>query len=220
MSATCSPGIECCPPQAFPTFQMPPNIKAQLTGLLWQIPCVRPLEAPYFNEFFVCNADNPTTDVTVLNGNPSFLYDATILIRGVMELMAYTGGNVLAGSGGYINKDGTPAGPASPLYGHNIYKLEISNPPASYFVNNWDGTGDMNAIVAVRAIFPIQVYGGASVTLSADVVNMGQATNWQGIVAPLVAGDPEFRVTQPLASPDPTDTRWGQFAQADCLSIH
>lgn len=210
--STCTNSVVCCPPAVFPDFVMPPNILTQLTGLLWELPCVRPGEPPLGDAGpFVCNADN-MSDSTVLNGDPTLLYDITILVRGIMELMQYTGGSVVAGTDGLLYAGGTPD-PASLYVGHNIYKLEISDPAAVYYMNRWDGiTLDPNICHSLRYSAVVQMYGGATITLSADVVNFGEITNFNSVVAPLVPGDPPFRVSQLL----PYN---GQFCQMDALAV-
>lgn len=208
--------LDCCPPSAFaatPDIDVNFGIAAQLSGLLWELPCVRDGEPPWGDVgSSACNCDTPADQVAQLSGLSDIVYEVTLLFRGIMELMRYDGGTVVDGTGGYMVEGATPfGGPGSP-YGHNVYSLEVSDPAATYYVNKWDGVVNVNPCYAIRYSAVVRLRGGATVTLRVDAINAGQVTNVDDLEITPLAGEPAIMVEQPYNS-------HGQFLQMDCTAI-
>ena len=214
MSLLCLNSSECCPEKIWPDFVLPGRLRDQLSGLTWQMPITN-FDPPWNNPASAGNCLKPADSVTVLRGFAGQLYTATLLIRGVIEMGTYTGGTVIPGTEGACVLD--PTGPV--MDGHNIYKLEISDPHQVYYLNRWVAATysfpNYTGCFAARYIFDAQIYGGATVTMSADPVNGGEVTNFAQVVAPLVPGDPAFVVTQPYDAPN-----FGQFLSMDALAVY
>jgi hypothetical protein len=126
------------------------------------------------------------------------VFDVTLRIRGVVEQKTIFGGT----SDGFWNEGGSPQSDD-----WNTYRLEVSDPAATYYVNA--GTSgnaycdllDYERTVAVR--------GGATLTLSMlDSTSCGARNVDSG-------GDPIYVVDIP-PYPDAFD---GQFVQIDAVSI-
>ena len=213
---SCENELDCCPPDPFsatPALDANYGIDAQLSGLLWELPCVRDGLAPWGDLGpSVCNCDNPADQVARLSGLADVVYEVTLLFRGIMELMDYTGGTVVSGTGNRMVEGATPIPGPGGLYGHNIYALEISDPAATYHLNRWDGVEDASGVRAIRYSALVRVRGGATVTLTVDAVNDGQATNESDLEITPLAGEPEIMVEQPYGE-------HGQFLQMDCTAI-
>jgi len=223
MSLVCANSSECCPDKIWPDFVMPAKLSDQLKGLLWLMPITNFLP-PWNIRESAGNCVNPPNDVTVLKGFAGQLYTATLLIRGVVEQGRYVGGTLIPG-----NRELCVLNPTSVINdGHNIYKLEISDPHQVYYLNRWQSVSpdqpdeaykndfpSYYACYAIRYVFDVQIYGGATVTLSADAVNGGEVTNFAQKVVPLTAGDPPLAVAQPYDAPN-----FGQFLSLDALGVY
>lgn len=86
-------------------------------------------------------------------------YNVPLRVRGTVELRSYPGGVAV---GDHVVKGGVPGTPAFA----NIYKMEISNPPAVYYFNSGNfGAGELYAI---DSVVNVQVTDGATVTLTAS----------------------------------------------------
>lgn len=208
--------LDCCnesPFAATPEVDVNFGIGAQLTGLLWELPCVRDGEPPWGDlGGSVCNCDNPADQVSQLSGLSDIVYEVTLLFRGIVELMDYIGGTVVAGTDGFMVEGATPFPGPGGLYGHNIYTLVISDPAATYHLNRWDGVVDENVCHAIRYSATVRVRGGATVTLVVDPVNAGQATNYTDLEVGTLAGEPALQVVEPYDDA-------GQFLQCDATGI-
>lgn len=212
-TATCAkPGLVCCPPAIFQP--PPPGFATQLAGLLWLMPCVGNVT---WHLPFACDTQDPPDAITQLVGDPSELYDVTLLIRGVFETATYTGGTVIPGTNSMMIQGGSPV-----LDGHNVASLIISNPAATYYMNRWDVSQGLNynVVYAIRYTGVIQIAGGATVTLRYQGINGGEITNSTNAVITPLAGEPPLN---PLVMPQPYGQNdqfgQGQFLQMDCLGI-
>jgi hypothetical protein len=122
--------------------------------------------------------------------------------RGVVETEGYTGGS---NDGAFFQVGGEPI-----FDTWNIYKLEISAPPQTYFLNR--GQGGLYHCFAIDYSKTVQMSAGATVTLTADPVDSAQEEivnvdqNGSSIV---VDGVPP--------APAPFD---GQFIQVDVTAVH
>lgn len=169
----------------------PAQVAAALDGLRWELPCSN-------NDAYYCDTPEAKTVETTLTGPPGTRYDITLRFRGVVEQKTYEGGT----ADGMWSAGGEPA---FDLY--NIYKLEISDPPAVYFLNA--GQSNLGYCVPLDYTKTIRVAAGATVSMTADPVDTAQVNNHAEAGAPIVvAGIPP--------APDPYD---GQFIQMDVVSV-
>lgn len=189
------------------------GIAGELSGLMWEMPIID-TASPWV--WPGSNGGSVIDIVTAkLSGLTDLVYDVELLFRGIMEIMDYVGGSVVLATGGYMNSGGAPG---AVLTGHNIYKLEISNPAATYYLNRWDGIVSANPVYGVRYTATVQMRGGATITLTADPVNGGEITNFGGVtIASLSqAGDPAMMLTQAVYD---ATYKLGQFLQMDVLNV-
>jgi hypothetical protein len=173
-------------------------VGGRLRGVWWQLPVTS------FYNIWTGLCTDPAPKSTVVNGDPTKLYDISVLIRGVMEFMKYTGGTVVAGTNGNMVSGGTPVND-----GHNLYTLQVSNPPQTFYINAWNGLDDYNLVAAIRYSATIQAYGGATFTFSAASVNGTEVTNNLGVVLDALPDEPDL-----LVGEQPYDNQ-GQWCQMD-----
>ncbi len=194
--------VECCDLPVFPT---EPTNPSALSGLLWQLPCTSNPNP------FSCPCTNPPDQIAQLKGNFQQVYAVTVLIRGVAELANYIGGIVIGGTNGMM-KNGGVYDNSGLLAGHNLYSLSVSNPAATYFLNQWDGIVDPNPCYVVRYSAIVLMKAGATISLHCDGINGTEATNMGNLVVTPLMGEPPINpsVIQPIN---------GQFAQLDVLTI-
>ena len=162
-----------------------------LHGLRWEMPCN--------NKGNVCSAkvQKPTESAT-LGGDPNQLYEVTLRFRGVVEYQSYTGGK----------KDGLwYIGGRSNQGSYNIYQLETTDPPQTYFLNaERAGIGWCWPIDYTRKI---RVKGGSKVILSANAQDGALISNHDGKGNPII-----------IPGIDPAPAAYdGQFIQMDVLSV-
>ncbi len=162
-----------------------------LDGLRWEMPCA--------GGGSTCSAKvQKPLETAILGGDPDQLYEVTLRFRGVVEYHTYTGGE----------KDGLwYIGGRSGQGSYNIYKLEISDPPQTYFLN-----ADRAGIARCWAIDytrKIRVRGGANVILSADAQDGALIGNHDDKGNPIII---------PGINPAPNSYN-GQFIQMDVLSV-
>lgn len=165
------------------------DITAQLTGLSWLLPCLEPASEG------VCQCAATFSSDSILMGTPGKVFNVRIRIRGVAELKTYPGGITT----GFWTVGGVPD--ADPT---NIYRLTISNPLQTYYLNTGDGITTVmdyeeNIIVAV----------GGVVALYASSVDNGEYANPDNLK--VSNNDPLY----PIIVTQPYD---GQFMQLDALS--
>lgn len=161
------------------------------SGLSWQIPCLTGGSS--------CNCQDPPDQVYQFGAVAGNLYQVRLRVRGVVETRNYSGGEVFGDSGRCI-KNAT--GGAPPTY--NIYALEVSDPPATYYLNH--GPGGENFLTVLNYIVTIPVDGSATIKLTARVLDAAQIANNNNAVAPNDDPDLPIVVGQPFQ---------GQFLQID-----
>lgn len=104
----------------------------------------------------------------VFSTGDGLTYNVPLLIRGLVELRAYPGSTTVSG---HIVKGGSPGSPAVA----NEYKMQISDPPATYYFNAGNfGSGELYELFNS---ITVPVKDGATVTLSA---NTGSDTAMSG----------------------------------------
>lgn len=186
----CAPGFVCDAPQCV-------NIAGSLSGLLWKLPC----DPPNTNDGTSCNATTQSVHAT-LAGTAGVTYDVTVRIRGVVEDRTYPNGC----KDGYLGTGGPDGGTSDP---YNIYKLAISSPPQTYYINS--GASNVTLVHAIDYGFTFRADAGATVTLSADSIDGAEVYNHDSSGTPVqVADGAGLGVAQPYD---------GQFAQLDVTTI-
>ena len=88
-------------------------------------------------------------------------YDVQMRFRGVVETEGYSGGT---NDGAFFQIGGTPI-----RDGWNIYKLEISSPSQTDYLNR--GEGGLRYCFPIDYAATVQMAAGATVTLTADPVD-------------------------------------------------
>ena len=166
-------------------------VAGTLNGLRWEMPCN--------NQEKVCNARiQKQLDSATLGGDPDQLYELTLRFRGVVEYHSYTGGE----------KDGLwYTGGRSNQGSYNIYRLETTDPPQSYFLNA-DQAG-ISRCWPIDYSRKIKVRGGSRVILSADAQDGALISNHDGSGNPIII---------PGIDPAPNSYH-GQFIQMDVISV-
>ena len=91
--------------------------------------------------------------------------------RGLIESKAYSGG---VSDGAFWLEGGQP-GPSA----WNVYKLEISDPPQVFFLNNNRTAPNRDQTYRIEYTKELKVEGGAVVTLSTDARDAEQVINRQ-----------------------------------------
>jgi hypothetical protein len=169
-------------------------VAGSLSGLLWKLPCTAYESGP------ACATTAATTESTQLAGTAGVTYDVTLRFRGIVEQKTYTSG---CGDGTTTwLQSGADNGDS-----FNVYKLTISSPPQTYFLNA--GASNINHLFGVDFQQTVRIDAGATVTLFADakdgqeIINVGA----DGTTPVMVAGT---SVTQPYN---------GQFIQMDVVSV-
>lgn len=162
------------------------DITATLENLRWNFPCSGP-------GFGICGSPSQLSVQKPLAGDPNLLYSIELRFRGIVETKAYSGGS---NDGSYFQIGGSPVPGLA-----NIYQLEISDPPQTYYLNRQSGFGDKLALIDFTKT--VEVYGGATVRLFADAVDSLQLANNASYVVPGVEDTPYN----------------GQFIQMNVVSI-
>lgn len=187
-----------------------PESVTNLSGLAWQMPITN--TDPPFNWPTSNGGCTSPADVTSgLAGAPNQLYDVELLFRGIIELAQYSGGAVVGSTNGMMYHGG-----AYTNDGHNLYKLVVSDPPAVYFLNRWDGIVNYNICHLARYSATIQIRTGATITLHADAVNGSEITNFLPSVQIVTAlpGEPPIQTPQ-----TPYYDQYGQFLEVSVTNI-
>lgn len=164
------------------------KIKATLDNLRWNLPC-----SSGFDRNGVCRGPVIVKDEKILTGDPNSLFRVNLWFRGIVEAQVYSGGQ---NDGAFWQIGGKPV-----IDGFNVYKLEISNPHQVYYLNRRDTT--LYAEFLINYNQDVEMYGGATVTLTADTRDG------------MLMGN-RIRMT----IPDLTDNFfYGQFIQMNVLKI-
>ncbi|HXC51522.1 MAG TPA: LamG domain-containing protein [Candidatus Limnocylindrales bacterium] len=167
-------------------------IAADVAGLRWEIPCMNSIGPN------VCSCGNDFVDSATLLGDVNTVYDVQFRFRGVVEQKTYTGGD----KDGLFLAGGTPA--ADP---YNVYKLEISNPPSTYYLNA--GTTGIERCWLLDVTHTIPIKGGATLTLEAHAIDSAEIKNRDDASQPII----------PPGVPPAPDPYNGQFIQMDVISV-
>jgi hypothetical protein len=223
MAAPCLNAVSCLCSTIFQVGM--PGQLTNLGGLLWQLPVTNTTSPPWNWPFGTGGCTNPPDVISGLSGSPGRIYNVALLIRGISEPATYTigaapAGSLVAGTGGLMSLGGAYVND-----GHNLYSMAISDPPATYYLNNWDGTGSYGSPRIIRYNVTVPIKTGATLTLHCDGVNQGEATNYPPVVITALPGEPPIQVAQPpyVGPPGPNWPAvyglFGQFCQVDVLSI-
>ena len=170
-------------------------IAGALDGLRWDLPCLADTTPE------LCTTSPTVSSSATLAGDAATTYDVTLRFRGVVEPKTYTGGT----RDEWFQTGGTPAGDTA-----NIYRLVVSAPEATYYVNAGTTRASTDLFCATfdyEATIPIA--GGATVTLEAESLDDLQIQNRDEAGAPYVIADVP-------PAPAPFD---GQFVQMDVVSV-
>ncbi len=125
--------------------------------LFQSIPCV-PDSLPFQS---VLPCVNQPDVVTTMQGVEGVTYDVTFNMASLLEGKAYTGGTIVEGR---VIKDATPPGLPDE---QNEYKLIVSDPAATYYLNNAVTTPN---VYITQQQFTIPIKTGATVTLVGDSI--------------------------------------------------
>lgn len=173
------------------------NVAVSLSGLRWELPCQSAATDPA-----LCTTQTTNiTKTTTLAGAAGTTYAVKLRFRGVIEPKTYSGGVET----GFFSVGGTPASDTA-----NIYRLTVSAPSATYFVNS--GTTRASTALYAESIdyeATVDMQAGATVTLTAEPLDALQIKNRDQAGAPFVVAD----VPPAPAAFD------GQFVQMDVVSV-
>ena len=166
-------------------------VAGSLHGLRWEMPCK--------NKGITCTAAIPRpVKTTYLGGDLNHTYSVTLRFRGVVEQQSYTGGK----------KDGLwYIGGRSNNSNYNIYKLEITDPPQTYYLNA--GRVGIRRCWLIDYVKTIRIRGGAKIILSADAQDGVLIGNIDGQGKPIIV---------PGVPPAPLPYN-GQFIQMNVLEV-
>lgn len=169
------------------------DVAGSLQGLRWEMPC-KPHKGGD-----TCGAavDKPVKSAT-LAGAKGTTYDVTLRFRGEVEQDDYKGGS---GDGLWYT------GGTSKSSSYNIYKLEISDPPQTYYLNN--GKSGIRHTWPLDYEKTLKMAAGATVTLSADAQDHTLITNQDDKKKPIVVPD----------VPPAPESFDGQFIQMDVTKV-
>jgi hypothetical protein len=171
-------------------------LNEQEAALLF-MPTLR-LESPSLNGGTLCPR-LIEAKVEAVSGTSDRTYTVNARVRGCVETKSYTGGSSL--NGGRVKMDATPV-----VNNHNVWKLTVSDPAHTYYLNASIGSdgGPAPWVVLLNYVLSFQVKGGATVSLSMDSQdNLQQVSG----IAPV-----------PGIAPYP-DTFSGQLIQIDAEKI-
>jgi hypothetical protein len=168
-------------------------VAVSLAGLRWELPCTGTGDVPES-----CATTSRKVTSAVLGGLAGAQYDTALRFRGVVEQTSYTGGT----ADGFWYTGGSPSDPK-----YNVYRLDVSNPPQTYFLNA--GTAQLLYCVAIDYTRSLRIATGATVTLTADPLDGLEIKNRDSNGMPIVI---------PGIPPAPAAFD-GQFIQMDVLSV-
>lgn len=198
--AIIAPVIKVPTPTRFPrcpTIPIPPS----LFGLGWKLPCITHDGGGVPSCSCIANV---TTSITFPAQPTSGTKTVVARIRGIVETKIITGGT---NDGQFFQKDGALAGDT-----WNVYKLTISSPAQTYYVNRaWaSAPSEVYQTYAMDYTCSFLANAGAVITFFADAIDLDEITNFDNLSVP--DDDP----TRPIIVAQPYD---GQFVQLDVLSI-
>jgi hypothetical protein len=144
-----------------------------------------------------CASDNEQLGTVGFEAEPGVVYDVTLRVRGVMQLVPYAGGTTT----GYYNEGGVPQ---SDLIA--TVELQISDPPLTAWLNA--GPSEVQSCELVDFEHTLPIAAGATITLHRLDGNGCQALNVDGSGTPIVIPD----------IPPAPEAFDGQFVQLDGVS--
>ncbi|MBC8131612.1 MAG: hypothetical protein H7X95_01420 [Deltaproteobacteria bacterium] len=169
----------------------PASAVGVLSGLRWELPC-----SNNFNGY--CDTPLVREKSATLIGAPGVTYEIALRFRGVVEEKTYEGGT----KDGHWNVGGAPA---DDLY--NVYKMDVSNPPQTFFLNS--GASNSGFCVGLDYTRTVRMAADSTVTLIADPIDGAQVEN---------GGTDGLPVVVPGIPPAPSRYD-GQFIQMDVVSV-
>ena len=171
-----------------------PVMPFAMAGQRWHLPCSNNLGNRNCN----C-ATGPQIETVVLAGKATERWVVTVRIRGIMEAITYTGG--IAGLQGWY------LGGAKGDTANNYYRMVVSSPAATYWINRGTPTGQRSFVYDYMA--SLAVDGNATIMFESNGQDGLQWGNYDA------AGAPQTIANVPT-NPSPYD---GQFAQLDVVSV-
>ncbi len=181
------------------------DVASGLQGLRWNLPCT----APYNTT--VCVTDAVNMLASTLKGSTTRLYAVTLRFRGIVEQKTYVGSSATdAGLTGTLNTGFYVVGGTPAADDWNIYKLEVSDPAFTAYLNN--GASGHNYVDQLDYTTTVTMRGGSDVTLTADPVDNGpyEIKN--------VSLEDGGAIVVPGVAPAPAAFD-GQFVQMDVVSV-
>jgi hypothetical protein len=185
------------------------DVAGSLSGLRWELPCT--------STGTVCNTDVDGSAEEVLtatlSGATGATYRVTLRFRGIVEQRTYTGydagGAVGAETEGGVNPGYFISGADTPgtVDTFNIYELDISDPPQTYYLNS--GTSGMFMVWLIDYLATIPMKAGATVTLTGNSIDKLEISNM---------GPDGGPVYVPGVPPYPQAYN-GQFVQMDVTAV-
>ncbi|MBI3200213.1 MAG: OmpA family protein [Myxococcales bacterium] len=169
------------------------RVATALDRLRWEMPC-EPKEHKD-----TCSPADPNPRASfVLGGDPAVVYQLTLQFRGVVEQESYAGGQ----ADDFWYTGGKPDNGS-----YNVYRVEISDPPQTYFINA--GKAGIRRTFAIDYVRTVRAKGGAKLDLAADAQDGRLIANFDDKGVPIVV--PEIP-----PAPKAFD---GQFVQVDVVSV-
>lgn len=170
------------------------QIIERFSGLRWELPCRQTISTN------VCRCPEQHERTIRFPGSTSQTYQVTFRFRGVVEEKTYKGGS---NDGAFWQEGGIPE-PDDPW---NAYKLTISHPPQSYYLNR--GQSGQYHCVSFDYTKKLKIQGGASITISGESFDAAEIINVNQQGKPLrVSGIPPY----------PSAYK-GQFIQMDIMKV-
>lgn len=126
----------------------------------WNLPCVN-------NYGTYCSVAGDSDDAFTLSGDGSTVFTVTLSVNGSVESKYYSGGVLQPGATSII-MGGSPSSSILPY--HNIYKLQISNPPATYYLN-YTSASVSSRLTLSDVPLTVQVASNAMVHLTATTID-------------------------------------------------
>jgi len=170
------------------------EVASTLDQLRWEMPC-----KPGYNGNICSAVDQRPIKTATLGGQKDQLYEVKLRFRGVVEQNSYTDG---------VQEDYLYIGGRSNNRNYNIYKLHISEPEQTYFLNA--GKAGIRHAWPIDYTKTIKVKGGATVTLSADAQDGALVINTDNSGNPIVVAD----------VPPYPEAYNGQLIQMDVISVN
>jgi hypothetical protein len=187
------------------------DVAGVLSGLRWNLPCTVPTSSA------ICTSKpDGGTEVVVeatLGGAAGARYAVELRLRGVAEQRTYLGSDAGGAQGaepeggadpGFFVIGGPPAGAGDSA---NIYELDISDPPQTYYLNS--GKSSAPGVYLLDYLAHLPMNAGAKVTLKGDTVDGLEYSNHGADGGPVI----------PPGVPPAPAAYDGQFVQMDVVSV-